>query len=62
MSKWGGAREGAGRKKLFNEPVTIGFIIEKDDKEKLAEKYGNKLREMFREWVNDLLNEKEHKK
>ena len=55
MSKQGGAREGAGRKKKYKNPATIGFVIEQEDKDKLTQKYGSYLRNMFRDWIKDLL-------
>lgn len=55
--KAGGAREGAGRKRLYNDPVTVAFIVEREDREKLKVKYSNQeLKKYFSEWLGFLLD------
>jgi len=54
----GGSRQGAGRPKLINDPVTIGFRVERTDKDLLFEKYGKGINDMFRSWVKSLINGK----
>lgn len=57
MAKQGGAREGAGRKKLYKKPAPISFIIEQEEKDLLKKKYtGSELKKYFNKWLDFLLD------
>lgn len=53
----GGAREGAGRKSKFNDPVTYGIRMERETRDKIKSKFGNKtFNKMLRDWIKNLLS------
>lgn len=51
----GGKREGAGRPRQFEEPTTINFKCELQDKLKAKGRFGKSLNQMFVEWLKSVL-------
>lgn len=51
----GGARTGAGNKKLFDERTTITFSIEKEQKALIKQKFGAKINKLFHNFINEIL-------
>lgn len=51
----GGEREGSGRPRQFEEPITINFKAEKSDVEAAKEKFGKSLNKMFAEWLRSVV-------
>ena len=53
----GGSREGSGRPKQFQNPTTINFKCEAEDKQAVKEKYGKDLNQMFIKWLKGIIDE-----
>lgn len=51
----GGARKGAGRHAIFQEPTTINFKCELSDKLAAKEKYGKGLNQKFIKWLKSII-------
>lgn len=47
-------KSNAGRKKIFNDPVTTSFKVEREFFNKAREKHGNKLNQMINEFLKNL--------
>lgn len=54
----GGKRLNSGRKK-GEETDNMTFRVPKSQKEKAIEHFGKKLNSMFKDWLNELLKDKE---
>lgn len=55
----GGKRPGAGRKRLYKDPVSITLIVEKDLRERVEEKLGSfeEVKTQLRQHLENIVNE-----
>ena len=51
----GGARKGASRPRIFENPTTFNFKCELEDKLKAKEKYGKSFNQMFVAWLKSVI-------
>lgn len=51
----GGAREGAGKKKIYENPATIQFLAERRDIDKAKGIYGRGLNRKFNTWLKRII-------
>lgn len=57
-TKKGGDRPGAGRPRIYIDPVFLYFQAERYDKERAKEMYGAQLNRMFDKWIKSIITNK----
>ena len=54
---WGGARKGAGKEKVLENPVNLQVVLEKKEREQFKKIYKGKASAMIREFIRKKIEE-----